>query len=409
MLIIKSGRVVSPANNIDEVCDISVENGVITCIGAIDAHGADVIDAHGLVVAPGLVDVHAHFREPGQTHKEDIQTGANAAKKGGFTTVLLMANTQPPVDNGKTLSDVLSLGRKTGINIYSAAALSYGLRGTEHTDMAALKKLGAAAFSDDGMPVTDTKFLREAMRKAAKLGAVVSLHEEDPALIECAGIDQSAPWIAESSMIARDLMLALETGVKLHIQHVSCGQSVKLIRLAKSFGVDVTAEVTPQHFSLTHEIVETKGALAKVNPPLRSERDRQSLIEWLCDGTIDMIATDHAPHAAEEKSLPIDAAPSGMIGLETALALGITNLVRPGYLTLPALIAKMTVNPAKRFGLQAGEIAIGKPADIVIFDETARWTVGAFASKSQNSPFIGDVLYGKVKVTICGGNIVYSE
>ena len=409
MLIIKSGRVVSPANGLDAVCDIAVENGVITEIGAIDAKAADVIDARGMVIAPGLVDVHAHFREPGQTYKEDIGTGAAAAKKGGFTSVLLMANTQPPVDNEKTLSDVLLSGGKTGINIYSAAALSRGLRGREHTDMDALKKLGAAAFSDDGIAVTDTRFLREAMRKATKLGAVVSLHEEDPVLIECAGIDESAPWIAESSMVARDLMLALETGVKLHIQHVSSARSVEMIRFAKTLGADVTAEVTPQHFSLTKEAVKTKGALAKLNPPLRSEQDRQSLIEGLCDGTIDMIATDHAPHAADEKSRPIEQAPSGIIGLETALSLGITNLVRPGHLTLPILISKMAANPAVRFGLNAGEIAAGKPADIVIFDETARWTVGAFASKSQNSPFIGDELYGVVKYTICSGKIVYPD
>ncbi|MCL2034994.1 MAG: dihydroorotase [Oscillospiraceae bacterium] len=409
MLIIKSGRVISPANHIDEVCDVLVENGVITGIGAIDAPKADLIDARGLIVAPGLIDVHAHFREPGQTHKEDIATGAEAAKKGGFTSVLLMANTNPPADNKKTLSDVLLKGKKTGINIYSAAALSRGLGGDEHTGMAMLKDLGAAAFSDDGMPVLSTRFLREAMLEAKKIGAIISLHEEDPALVECAGIDFSAPWIAESSMIARDVMLALETGVKLHIQHVSSEKSVKLIQLAKAFGADVTAEVTPQHFSLTHEALKTKGALAKVNPPLRSERDRLSLIEALGYGTIDMIATDHAPHASEEKSLPIELAPSGMTGLETALALGVTNLVRTGYLTLPALIAKMTANPAKRFGFKAGEIAKGKPADIVIFDEAERWTVKAFASKSQNSPFIGDELYGKVKYTICGGNIVYSD
>ena len=424
MILIKNGRVIDPAKGTDDVMDMVIDGGKIKAMGHYPENGEyeTVIDASGLTVGPGLIDVHVHFRDPGLTYKEDIGTGAAAAKKGGFTTVVTMANTKPPVDSEETVRYVLEEGKKTGIHVLPAACVSVGMKGQELTDMDALKAAGAVGFTDDGIPLMDQKLVRQAMLKAKELDVPLSFHEEDPAFISENGIHageaakalgiQGSPALAEDALVARDCMLALHTGASVNIQHISSANSVRMVKLAKELGADVTAEVTPHHFTLTESAVLEHGAMAKMNPPLRTEKDRLGIIEGIRDGSIDMIATDHAPHSAEEKAVePVWKAPSGIIGLETALALAVTNLVTPGHLTMVQLMEKMSLNPAKLYRFDKGSVAEGADADLVIFDENERWTVTEddIASKSHNTPFIGAELYGRVKYTICGGRIVYED
>ena len=424
MILIKNGRVIDPAKGTDDVMDMAIDGGKIKAMGHYPENGEyeTVIDASGLTVGPGLIDVHVHFRDPGLTYKEDIGTGAAAAKKGGFTTVVTMANTKPPVDSEETVRYVLEEGKKTGIHVLPAACVSVGMKGQELTDMDALKAAGAVGFTDDGIPLMDQKLVRQAMLKAKELDVPLSFHEEDPAFISETGIHageaakalgiQGSPALAEDALVARDCMLALHTGASVNIQHISSANSVRMVKLAKELGADVTAEVTPHHFTLTESAVLEHGAMAKMNPPLRTEKDRLGIIEGIRDGSIDMIATDHAPHSAEEKAVePVWKAPSGIIGLETALALAVTNLVKPGHLTMVQLMEKMSLNPAKLYRFDKGSVAEGADADLVIFDENERWTVTEddIASKSHNTPFIGAELYGRVKYTICGGRIVYED
>lgn len=424
MILIRNGRVIDPARGMDDVMDIVIDGGKIKAMGHYPDNGEyeTVIDASGLTVGPGLIDVHVHFRDPGLTYKEDIGTGAAAAKKGGFTTVVTMANTKPPVDSEETVRYVLEEGKKTGIHVLPAACVSVGMKGQELTDMDALKAAGAVGFTDDGIPLMDQKLVRQAMRKAKELDVPLSFHEEDPAFISENGIHageaakvlgiQGSPALAEDALVARDCMLALHTGASVNIQHISSVNSVRMVKLAKELGADVTAEVTPHHFTLTESAVLEHGAMAKMNPPLRTEKDRLGIIEGIKDGSIDMIATDHAPHSAEEKAVePVWKAPSGIIGLETALALAVTNLVRPGHLTMVQLMEKMSLNPAKLYRFDKGSAAEGADADLVIFDENEKWAVTEddIASKSHNTPFIGAELYGRVKYTICGGRIVYED
>lgn len=425
-MLIKSGHVMDPASGFDALADIRINDGKITGIEKsgtlVPEAGEEVISAEGLTVAPGLVDVHVHFRDPGFTWKEDLNTGAAAAAAGGVTTVVLMANTKPPVDNAAALKALTEREKNLPIRAYQCANVTIGMKGRELTDMAALAEAGAVGFTDDGIPIKDEKLLLKAFEEAARLRLPVSLHEEDPDLIGSPGVNKGkvsekigvagAPALAEEVLVARDLLLARKSGVAVDIQHVSSGMTVDLIRFMKQHGVHVAAEVTPQHFSLTEEIVLRQGTLAKVNPPLRTEEDRKKLIEGLKDGTLDMIVTDHAPHTMEEKAKGFKGgAPSGMIGLETSLALGITNLVKPGHLSMMQLLDAMTRKPAAFYHLDAGEIRIGGPADLVIFDPGKTWTVTkeGFHSKSPNSPFIGMTLTGKVKRTICRGRVIYAD
>lgn len=421
MIGIKGGHILDPANGKEWKADLVIDQGRIVSVGeAIEEEACEeVLDASGLVIAPGLIDVHVHFRDPGLTYKEDIETGARAAARGGFTTVVCMANTKPVVDSPQVLQHVLEKGKKTGIHVETCAAVTKGMKGKELTDMEALRSLGAAGFTDDGIPILDEELLRQAMEEAKRLGVPISLHEEDPSLIVNNGINRGAvseklgiggsPCEAEIRLVERDCRLAKETGAKVNIQHISTAGAVEAVRRAKRAGANVTAEASPHHFTLTEDAVLVHGTLAKMNPPLRTEADRQAIIEGLKDGTIDMIATDHAPHSKEEKERPLTEAPSGIIGLETSLALGITKLVVPGHLSLMQLMEKMSKYPAALYGTEYPGIVPDSPADLVIFDEDEKWTVEAFESKACNSPFLGETLQGKVHYTICQGEIVYRD
>lgn len=439
VLYIKNGRLADPEGGQIYSADLLIEKGRISKIipkqdgfsedkelrekGGREQtetpDGAKVLNAAGLIIAPGLADTHVHFRDPGFTYKEDMETGAAAAKKGGFTQIVLMANTKPSVDNEQTLSYVLDKGRSTGIHIHSCVNVSKQMKGKELVDMELLAERGAAGFTDDGIPLVDEKLVREAMERAGRLGKPISFHEENPELITNNGIHAGeasrhygiggSPREAEISLVERDLKLAEGTGAEIVIQHISAKETVELVRQAKKKGIHAHGEATPHHFTLTQQAVIEKGTLAKMNPPLREEADRLAIIQGLAEGTIDLIATDHAPHSTEEKKRPITEAPSGIIGLETALSLGIRELVDKGYLTLPQLIYRMSTAPCRLYGLDGGVLKEGAAADLVLFDPGERWSVKEFASKSSNSPFTGEEMPGVVYYTICGGEIVYRK
>lgn len=427
MLLIKNGYILDPKSRRQGVYDILIEDNKIkkidTFITLIDfsdeeKQNLEIIYADNMMVAPGLVDVHVHFRDPGFTYKEDIYSGARAAAKGGFTTVILMANTKPTVDNKDTLEYVINRGKETDIHVLTCASITKGLKGKELTDMDLLKSHGAVGFTDDGIPMMDEELVAAAMKKAKELNVPLSFHEENPALITNNGINhgkaseyyniEGSPRGAEIDLIYRDLLLAVELDAPINIQHISSKEGVELVRQAKQDSANIHAEATPHHFSLTEESVIKYGTLAKMNPPLRTEQDRLAIIQGLKDNTIDIIATDHAPHSADEKAKPITEAPSGIIGLETALPLGITNLVKAGYLSYMELLEKITINPALMYHLDCGYIAEGGPADLVIFNDNSE-TIDTFYSKSNNSPFKGQTLKGQVQYTICDGKIIYQK
>lgn len=422
-MLIKNGFLIDPASDTERLVDLRITDGLIQTLADAGTltpeNGEDELDAAGLMISPGLVDTHIHFRDPGFTYKEDLHTGSLAAAAGGFTSVICMANTSPVIDSVPVLKELMEREALEDIHIFQAAAVSCGLKGEEMTSMKELAAAGACGFTDDGIPLKNAAFLYKAMEEAKALDLPISLHEEDPAFIETNGINHGpvsdalgiygSPSIAEESLVARDCLLALRSGAQVVIQHISSGQSVELVRTFKAMGANLHAEATPHHFTLTDEAVLKYGSLAKMNPPLRTEKDRLAIIEGLKDGTIDLIATDHAPHSTEEKSRPITQTPSGIIGLETSLALGITSLVRPGHLTLSQLIEKMTINPANLYHLPCGSVTEGKSADLVLFDPNEKWIPETYASKSSNSPFTGWELYGKVKYTICDGKIVYKD
>lgn len=422
MLLIQNGYMIDPKSGREGNFDILTDGDKIAKIGkglSCPDKTCEVIEGEGLLVAPGLVDVHVHFREPGFTQKEDIMTGAAAAARGGFTTVVMMANTKPSIDSLEVLRQVLDRGRKTGIHVLSCANVTMEMKGRELTPMKELAAAGAAGFTDDGVPLLEEEIARSAMEAAAELDMPVSFHEENPKYIENNGINRGraseyfgiagSSREAEIDLIERDLKLALETGACINIQHISTREGVELVRQAKKRGSNIHAEATPHHFTLTEEAVIQYGTLAKMNPPLREEEDRLEIIRGLVDGTIDIIATDHAPHTAEEKAKSITEAPSGIIGLETSLALGITKLVDGGYLTMKQLLRLMSTNPASMYHLDAGYLEEGGPADMILIDTAARWVPGEYASKASNTPFTGWELTGRVVRTICNGKTVYES
>ena len=427
MLLIQKGTVVDPRTKKEIVGDVLTDGNRIRkigqnlaeCFSEAELSDITIIDAEGKYVLPGLVDVHVHFRDPGFTYKEDIVSGTAAAAKGGVTTVVLMANTKPAVDSVETLQYVLNKGRETGIHVETCTTITKGMKGEEMVPMAELKAAGAVGFTDDGVPILEEELVRQAMKTAKELDLPLSFHEEDPAYIQNNGINAGKAAAhfgiggskreAEISLVQRDLEIALETGACVNIQHISTKEAVELVRQAKAKGGDVHAEATPHHIALTEEAVIKHGTLAKMNPPLREEEDRQAIIKALLDGTIDLIATDHAPHSAEEKARAITDAPSGIIGLETALSLCYKELVEKAGMSMSVLMEKMSYNPAMLYHLDAGYLAEDGPADLCVFDPNTTWTPTEFVSRSQNSPFKGCTMQGVIEYTICDGQIIYKN
>ena len=417
--LIKNATVVSPADGLNGANDILIENGRIAAVGQ-NLSGDREIDAAGLYAVPGLVDMHVHLRDPGQTAKEDILTGCNAAAAGGVTSLLAMPNTDPAADSPETVRYMLDKAKDAKAHVYVAASITKGLQGKEPTDLQALRDAGAVGLSDDGRPVLQTKHLREAMNRAPKLGMTVVAHCEDLSLAEGGKINEGAvsealgvkgiPAAAEDCGTAREIALAAADNVPVHICHVSTRTSVALVRDAKRRGVKVTAETAPHYFSLTEQALMSRDADFRMNPPLRTAADVQAIIEGLQDGTLDAIATDHAPHTPEDKT-DFEKAPNGSIGMETSLAVGVTYLVKPGLLSFSQLIEKMSANPAKLLGIPAGTLAVGAPADIALVDLNREWTVDVdrLHGKSKNTPFKGMTLTGKVVKTFLGGEVVFDE
>ncbi|ACA59815.1 dihydroorotase [Candidatus Desulforudis audaxviator] len=417
-LLIRGGTVVDPAAGRTFQSDILVKDGRVAALEKkITARGARVLDAAGKLVVPGLIDMHVHLREPGQEHKETVASGTLAAVHGGFTAVAAMPNTDPVADTPGVIRYVLEKAREAGrARVYPVGALTVGSRGRELTEMGALRAAGAVAFSDDGRPVADAHVMRRALEYARMLGVPVISHCEEPALavgVMHEGLVSTrlglkgTPAAAEDVAVARDLILAEMTGCHLHVAHVTTAGAVRLIREAKARGVRVTAETTPHHFTLTDRAVVGFNTNAKVNPPLRTDADVAAVREGLADGTIDVIATDHAPHAAHEKEVEFDLAPFGLVGLETAVGLVFTELVAGGVLDLVAAVAKLSTNPARVLGLSAGVIEPGAVADLTVIDPAAAWTVdrGELVGKSKNTPFHGYRLKGLPHATIIGGEV----
>lgn len=421
-MIIKGGRVIDPLSKTDDVLDIKIEKGKIIDINKnIDTSNIseEIIDASGKIVVPGFIDVHVHFRDPGQTYKEDLGSGSEAAIAGGFTTVIQMANTSPKIDSKEKIIEHYKKARELPLKVFTVSALTKNFGDVELVNMEENYNAGAIAFTDDGIPNRNSKLILEAMYRAKKLDAIISFHEEDPNLIAQNGINhsevseelniQGSPTIAETSFIARDVAMAIYSGAKISIQHISTGLGVELVKFGKSMGANIFAEVTPHHIALNDSAILKFGSLAKMNPPLRSEKDRKRIIEGIKEGTIEIIATDHAPHSKEEKDLELTKAPSGIIGLETSFSICYENLVLNNEISLMKLIELMSTNPAKIYGLEGGEIAKEKIADITIIDLNSHYKIEKFKSKSSNTPFVDKVLIGEVLYTISEGKVVYKK
>ena len=422
-ILIKNGRVINPSENLDKVMDIFVEDGIIKeKAESIEKQADTVIDAAGCYVMPGLIDLHVHFRDPGLTYKEDIETGSKAAAKGGFTTVCCMPNTKPVVDNVETVKYIIEKGEKTGLtNVLPVGAVTKNMAGVEITDVEELKKAGICAISEDGKSVMNSGVYRKAMKNAAKANVPVLAHCEDINLVEGGVInlgDKSSELgvkgisnAVEDVIAMRDIMLAKETGATLHLCHCSTKDSVEKVKRAKEEGIKVTAEVCPHHFSMCSDDITSNDGNFKMNPPLRAREDMEALIKGLQDDIMDVISTDHAPHSAEEKAKDLEHAPFGIVGLETSVALTVTNLVKKGYLTPMQMAAKMSYNPAKVLGIPKGTLDEGKIADITIINPDKEYTidVNTFESKGKNTPFDGYKVSGEVEYTILNGKVVYSN
>ncbi|QDR80992.1 dihydroorotase [Sporomusa termitida] len=419
-LLIKGGRIINPAENMDVVGDILIENGKIAAIGSsCPAAGAEIIDAAGLVVTPGLVDMHVHLREPGLEAKEDIASGTRAAAAGGFTTIACMPNTRPAIDSSIVVAGLTQRAKTEGVvKLKIIGALSKGLEGRELAEIGDMIESGAVAISDDGGHLDSTRLLKTGLEYTGMFGRPVITHSEDEGLANEGFMHEGAvsavlglkgrPAVAEDIAVARDIMLAEYANAPIHIAHVSSKGAVEIIRQAKQRGVKVTAEATPHHLTLTDEELRTFNTAFKVNPPLRSAEHVAALIDGLKDGTLDAIATDHAPHAFEEKDVEFRYAPSGFAGLETAVGVVLTGLYHTGKLTLPEIIAKLSYGPAKILGLDSGVLKVGAPADITIIDTEYKWAVDCikFYTRGKHSPFESRNLKGKPLITIVNGSII---
>ena len=422
-LLIQKGRLVDPVGGIGGVMDIFIEDGRLAVIGSdLRDQDAQVIDARGLTVCAGLVDMHVHLREPGLEYKEDISTGTAAAARGGVTSVACMPNTKPAVDSPEQVRYILRRAAEAcGVRVWPIGAVTMGEKGETLTDAQALKEAGAVALSDDGLPIQNANLMRDALIRCKRLGLTILSHCEDADMVCNYAVNEGRvsraldlpgrPAIAEELMVMRDAMLAEETGAAVHICHISTAGSVDIVRQFKKRGTHITCETCPQYFTLTEDEVLSQGAMARVNPPLRTKQDVEAIIAGLKDGTIDAIATDHAPHSAQEKARTLTEAPSGMVGLETALAVTLTALYHTGEMDLSDILKKMTFNPACILGIPKGRLSLGGEADFTIFDPNEVWTVDPeqFASKGRNTPFAGRELKGKVKYTIVGGKLVYED
>ena len=420
-LLVRNGRVVDPANSLDAVQDVLLAGDRIERLGpSLTAPGATVLDATGKIVCPGFIDLHVHLREPGQEYKETVATGTRAAAAGGFTAVCCMANTHPVNDNRAVTDYIRAKAETQGVvRVYPIGAVTRNLGGNELAELAELAEAGCVAFSDDGKCVMNAALYRHAMEYTLPFGTPLISHAEDHALAKGGAMHEGLtsarlgikgmPRAAEDLVVARDILLAELTGAHVHIAHLSTAGAVRLVRDAKARGVRVTAEVTPHHLLLTEEAVRTFDANTKMNPPLRSKRDAEAVLEALIDGTIDCIATDHAPHASSEKEGEFDRAAFGIVGLETAVGLLMDRLVRPGTLPLPTLVARLSRDPARLLGLPGGSLAPGAPADLTLLDPAARWTIepARFQSKSRNTPFGGWTVTGKPWKTIVGGRVAW--
>ncbi len=423
-ILIKGGRVIDPSRQSDAIADVYLAEGRVASVGRniVGEDGCQVIEAAGKVVAPGLIDLHVHLREPGFEDLETVATGAMAAAAGGFTAVCAMPNTDPPLDNQGAIGFVISQAQKAGkARVYPVGTISLGQKGEKLSEFGELMSAGAVAVSDDGRPVMNSHLMRTALEYARTFGIPVADHCEEITLAQGGAMHEGLvatrlglkgiPAAAEEIHVARDIILSELTGGHIHLCHMSTRGSVALIRRAKDMGLQVTAEVTPHHFTLTHEACQGYNTNAKMNPPLREAADVEALQGALKDGTVDVIATDHAPHHYDAKEREFDEAPNGILGLETAFGLAVTQLVAPGLMALPDLLYRMSTRPAQLFKLPGGSLAVGAPADVVILDPEAEWTVdpGRFYSKSRNTPFGGRKLRGRAETTIVRGRVVYQR
>ena len=420
-ILITNGRVIDPANKMDEVCDVWIAGGKIEGVGKFDGTAKQTIDAKGLIVCPGLIDMHVHLREPGEEWKEDIESGSRAAVAGGVTTICTMPNTNPCIDHAGIVLQVVNRAKEVGLcNLRPIGAVTRNLQGTELTEMRELSRSGAVAFSDDGKPIWHAGVMRKALEYSSSFGYLIIQHAEEKQLTEGGSVNegwvstqlgvQGMPVEGEDSMIARDIMLTRRADARYHVAHISSKGAVEQVRLAQKEGLKVTCEAAPHHFALTEDEVLNFNADAKMSPPLRTEEDRLAVIEGLRDGTIAVIATDHAPHHEDDKRCGLSCAAFGIVGLETMLPISL-DLERAGVLSMSELIAKMTCNPAKLLNLSEGSLSQGMAADICIFDPNKQWTLDRdkLFSKGRNTPWHGKTMIGQVQYTLKDGRVVFEK